>query len=133
MFEWKSDYSVKIEGIDAQHKVLFGLAGELYSAMAKGQGKAALASVLDRLVSYTVAHFANEESLMARYRYPRLAEHKAEHLALTKKVVQVREDLVQGRSVLTMDVLDFLQDWLTKHIRHSDMRYAEYINARAAA
>ena len=83
--------------------------------------------------SYTVAHFAEEEKLMAKYRYPRLAEHKIEHDALTKKVGKIREDLAQGRGVLTVDVMDFLQDWLTKHIRHSDMHYAEYINARAAA
>jgi hemerythrin-like metal-binding protein len=133
MFEWKNDYSVKIQSIDAQHKVLFGLASELNAAMAKGQGKTMLASVLDRLVSYTVAHFANEEALMAKYRYPRLAEHKIEHDALTKKVGKIRADLVSDRGVLTIDVMDFLQDWLTKHIQHSDMHYAEYINARAAA
>jgi hemerythrin-like metal-binding protein len=133
MFEWKPDYSIKIQSIDAQHKVLFGLASELNAAMAKGQGSAALTSVLDRLVSYTVAHFSSEEVLMAKYRYPRLAEHKAEHEALTKKVKQIREALSKGQAVLTIDVMDFLQNWLAKHIKHSDMQYAEYINARAAA
>jgi hemerythrin-like metal-binding protein len=133
MFEWKPEYSVKIDSIDAQHKILFGLASELRNAMAKGQGKAALESILDRLVAYTVAHFANEEVLMAKYKYPRLAEHKVEHEALTKKVKQLREELKTGQSVLTVDVMQFLQNWLSKHIQHSDMRYAEFINARAAA
>ena len=133
MFEWKNDYSVKIQSIDAQHKVLFGLAGELNAAMTKGQGQTVLTSVLDRLVSYTVAHFADEETLMAKHRFPGLAEHRIEHEKLKKQVGKIREDLIQGRGVLTIDVMDFLQDWLTKHIQHSDMRYAEFINARAAA
>ena len=133
MFEWKPDYSIKIPGIDAQHKVLFGLADELNTAMSKGQGSKTLSSVLDRLFKYTVTHFTEEEALMARYRYPRLTEHKAEHDALTKKVGRLCEDLRKGEMVLTIDVMAFLQDWLTKHIQHSDMRYAEHINARAAA
>jgi hemerythrin-like metal-binding protein len=101
--------------------------------MSKGHGSDALASILDRLMSYTVAHFSHEESLMERYRYPRLAEHKAEHEALTKKVRRLREELVKSKNVLTVDVMDFLQDWLSKHIRQSDMQYAEFVNNKMAA
>jgi len=133
MFEWKPDYSVKIDSIDAQHKMRFSLARELSAAMAKGQGKAMVAGVLDRLVNYTMTHFANEEALMERYRYPRLAAHKAEHEALTKRVHQLREDMRTARALLTVDVMNFLQDWLAKHIQHSDMAYALFINARVAA
>ena len=35
--------------------------------------------------------------------------HKAEHEALKKKVGRLREDLVQGRALLTVDIMDFLQ------------------------
>jgi hemerythrin-like metal-binding protein len=70
--------------------------------------------------------------MMARYRYPRLAEHKAEHDLLTKKVQRIHQDLVDGRAIPTIDVMKFLEDWLYKHIEHSDMQYTEYINARAA-
>jgi hemerythrin-like metal-binding protein len=133
MFEWKAEYSVKVQSIDAQHKVLFNIAKELNSAMAKGQGRTVLASVLDRLVSYTVAHFAHEEGLMYKYRYPFLDEHKAQHDALTDRVKQLREDLWQGRAVLTTDVMDFLQEWLTQHIKNSDLKLAEFTNHRVAA
>jgi hemerythrin-like metal-binding protein len=133
MFEWKNEYSVKIQSVDTQHKILFSLASELNAAMAKGEGSKRLSSVLDRLLNYTEAHFADEEKLMAKYRYPRLAVHKDEHDVLTKKVRKLREDMVRGDSLLTIDVMDFLQNWLTKHIQNSDMHYAEHINARAAA
>jgi hemerythrin-like metal-binding protein len=133
MFEWKPEYSVKINTIDGQHQTLFGLARELSSAMDKGKGNTVMASVLDRLVSYTISHFKAEEDLMARYKYPRLAEHKAEHEALTKKVRALLAEMKAGRALLTIDVMDFLQDWLAKHIQRSDMHYAEFINRRAAA
>jgi hemerythrin-like metal-binding protein len=113
--------------------VLFGLAAELSQAMGKGQGKAALGKVLDRLITYTVAHFAEEERLMERYRYPRLVAHKAEHEALTKKVRQLSGEMEKGAAILTVDVMDFLESWLTKHIQHSDMQYAIFINRKAAA
>ncbi len=61
MFEWKQEYSVGIQSIDAQHQQLFAIAHELYKAMTAGQGKSALSRILDRLVQYTAMHFAHED------------------------------------------------------------------------
>ena len=92
MFEWKSDYSVGIGSIDAQHQKLFAIARELYAAMSAGQGKASLSRVLDRLVQYTAVHFAHEERLMRVNDYPGFQQHKAQHDALTKQVLSFQAD-----------------------------------------
>jgi hemerythrin len=122
MFEWKDEYSVQIRGIDAQHRNLFATAAELYAAMSAGQGKTACAKILDRLVQYTSVHFAHEERLMRQYNYPELAAHKAEHDALTKQVLQFQADFQGGRATLTVQLLQFLKDWLEKHIKGTDKR-----------
>ena len=89
MFEWQPQYSVQIPEIDAQHKRLFVLAGELHTALAQGKGKAVLEQSLARLVDYTKTHFATEEQLMRRYNYPEGPLHKAQHDQLTAQVLDL--------------------------------------------
>jgi len=133
MFEWKPQYSVRIGSIDGQHQNLFRMAEDLYTAMSAGQGKPALSKILDRLVQYTTVHFAHEERLMSLHGYPDLAAHVAEHRALTRQVLAFQAKFEDGQSVLTVQVLLFLKDWLQKHIAASDQRYAPYLIERAVA
>jgi hemerythrin len=133
MFEWSDTYSVGIVSIDGQHQNLFAIARELHAAMTAGEGKASLARILDRLVQYTVVHFANEERLMRLHDYPDAAAHKAQHDALTKQVVKFQEDFNSGRVALTVQLLQFLKDWLQTHIHGSDLKYAPYMQQRAVA
>src|SRR5579883_172590 len=127
MFEWNNTFSVGIGTIDAQHQNLFAIARELHSAMSSGQGKAALAKILDRLVQYTAAHFAHEERLMRLSDYPGLETHHAEHEALTQKVLELQREFAAGRTSISVQVLQFLRTWLQQHIQHSDMEYAPYL------
>ena len=133
MFEWSNDYSVGIQSVDAQHQNLFAMARELHVAMTAGQGKAALAKILERLVQYTAAHFAHEERLMRLADYPGLASHTAEHQALTKKVLEFQADFQAGRTSITVQLLQFLRTWLQHHIQHSDLAYAPYLKERKVA
>jgi len=133
MFEWSNNYSVAIGSVDAQHQNLFAIARELHGAMAAGEGKAALGRVLDRLVRYTAAHFAHEERLMRLHDYPDLAAHKAEHDALTRRVVQFQQDFHSGRVAMSVELLHFLKAWLEKHIQGTDMKYAPHLKERAVA
>ena len=133
MFDWKSEYAVNIGSIDAQHQMLFAVGRELYAAMSAGKGKSVLAKILDRLVQYTAMHFAHEERLMQLHKYPDFAAHKAEHDALAKQVVAFQAEFNSGRATMAVQVLQFLKDWLEKHIKGSDMRYAPHMKERAVA
>ena len=129
MFEWKDDYSVNVLSVDAQHQNLFRMAGELHAAMAAGQGKSVLAKTLDRLVQYTAMHFAHEERLMRTHKYPDLAAHQAEHEALTSQVLKFQTDFQNGRATMTIQLLQFLKNWLEKHIVGSDKKYAPFVGS----
>ena len=133
MFEWKPQYSVNIPSIDGQHQNLFRIAQELHSAMAAGQGKAALSRILDRLVQYTKVHFAHEERLMSLHHYPEAAQHAAQHHALTEQVLAFQADFDSGKALMTIQVLDFLKEWLKHHIAESDQKYAPFLKERAVA
>ena len=133
MFEWKTEYAVNIGSIDAQHQNLFAIGRELYAAMSAGHGKAALGKILDRLVQYTSMHFAHEERLMQTHRYPGFAQHKAEHDALVKQVLAFQSEFNNGRSTMAVPVLQFVKDWLEKHIKGSDQAYAPWLRAQKVA
>jgi hemerythrin len=133
MFEWKSEYITGIGSIDAQHQSLFAIGRELYTAMSEGQGKAVLGRILDRLIQYTAVHFAHEERLLKLNDYPEFAAHKAQHDALVKQVVTFQEEFRAGRATMAVPVLQFLKDWLEKHIQKTDMAYTECLKAHKAA
>ncbi len=133
MFEWKDAYSVRIDQIDGQHKKLFRLAAQLHQATAAGNSKAVLAELFHDLIEYTKVHFAHEEQLMMRAGYPDLIPHQAEHAALLKKVHDFHKQYEGGTAPLSIDLLNFLQDWLEKHILHTDQAYAPYLKAKSVA
>ena len=131
MFEWRTEYSVQIAEIDAQHKRLFELAAELHLARSQGKAKAVLGQALSRLVEYTKSHFANEEEFMRRFGYPGIATHKVEHEQLTAQVIEFQERFERHEACLTYDLMVFLKSWLERHIKGSDQKYA--LHARRVA
>jgi len=133
MFDWSASYSVGVGSVDSQHQNLFAMGRELHAAMVAGQGKAALGRILARLVQYTTVHFAHEERLMRLYDYPGFAAHRAQHEALTKQVVKFQEDFDAGRAAMTVQLLQFIRNWLQHHIQESDQRLAPYLKDRAVA
>jgi hemerythrin-like metal-binding protein len=128
-FQWNDRYSVKVYAMDVQHKRLFEIIRELYTAMRSGHGKDAAGDVLHRLIDYTVKHFAAEEKLMEEHKYPSLAPHRAEHRALTDKVLAFKDDFDKGNSTITPDLMTFLQNWLTTHIQTTDQKYSDFFNS----
>lgn len=127
--EWTQKHSVAVPDMDQQHRRLFELANVLHEAMRAGRGTAALSACLDDLYNYTSGHFAAEEDFMKRVHYPLLGEHILEHRQLQQKVEQLRRKLAAGEPVLTMDVMDFVRDWLDKHIMETDARYGRFMRA----
>lgn len=133
MFEWKPEYAVNIGSIDAQHQTLFGIGRELYAAMSAGQGTSVLGRILDRLIQYTKVHFAHEERLMRLHGYPDFAAHKAKHDALVQQVVAFQTDFKAGRVAMAVQILQFLKDWLEKHIQGTDFAYIPWMKAKRVA
>lgn len=132
MFEWKAEYSLGHGAIDGQHQRLFALANDLHSAMTQGQGKGALSETLEKLVAYTKTHFASEESLMLAHHYPDYAAHKSAHDALTARVLDFQREFETGRVGMTVELLQFLRDWLRTHICETDHKVAAFLKSKAA-
>lgn len=130
LFPWSDAFSVKIGIIDAQHKNLVSIINELHQAMVAGHGKDQLAKILSSLIKYTQVHFKTEENIMESHRYPEYSRHKSEHERLTKTVLDFQVKFQKNEVGLTIEVMDFLKNWLSKHILESDKGYSPFLNAQ---
>ncbi len=130
LFTWSEKYSVKVAEIDEQHKKLIGLVNRLNDAMRQGQGKQALSGVLKELVQYAANHFATEERIMLANGYPDYQEHKTKHDKITKTVLDVQAQYEQGQTNITFELMDYLANWVDKHILGTDMRYSSFLVAK---
>ena len=130
IIQWNDKYSVNIAEVDEQHKKLIGLLNRLADAMCVGKGRDMVGGVLAEVLDYTVYHFSTEERLFQQYDYPGYQEHKRQHDDLTAKAKTFKEDFEGGKWMITIDVLNFLSNWLNDHILREDKKYAPYLKSK---
>lgn len=129
ILEWDtSQYSVGVKAIDGQHSVLFGLINELHGAMMSGKGQTMTGPLLRKLADYTQVHFTAEEKMMMAARYPGLTDHQAKHRDLIEQVQVFVARFERGEIALSLDLMNFLSDWLTNHIQKVDREYGPWLN-----
>jgi len=126
---WDQSYSVKVKRCDQEHQKLFQLMNALHDAMRVGKGRTLIQQILGELNDYTKIHFRAEEGLMELAKYPALAGHRIEHQKFVTRVAQFQKDLDAGTGGNSVAVLEFLKDWLVKHIQKIDQSYSAHLNA----
>ncbi|CAG1000592.1 Bacteriohemerythrin [Methylophilaceae bacterium] len=133
LFEWKSEFSVSVTKFDDHHKKLINLINELHEAMLKGKQHSVIGKILNALADYTKYHFAEEEKLMVAYKYPGLVEHRAQHDAFVEKVADCIKKYEEGKLAISLEVMNFLRDWLKGHILSTDKKYTAFFAANKVA
>ena len=86
--------------------------------------------IVDEMKKYAASHFATEEKHMKAHAYPDFVTHKAEHDKFVTKVLQVEKDCKSGKCAMSMDILNFLSNWLVDHIKGTDKKYGPFLNER---
>jgi len=123
LIEWNPTYSIGMKEIDDQHKVLVDIINQLWDEVVNGEkGVRVLASIAE-LEQYTVTHFQAEENFMRSNAYSDFNAHKQRHDAFVARIRQERLAVESGKSV-SLDLINFLKDWLLKHILVEDRAYA---------
>jgi hemerythrin len=125
--EWDASFATGIEKFDSEHRVLFKMVNDLHDAMQQKRSKEAVGQILHGLADYTVNHFAGEESAFDRTNYPDTALHKQHHKKLVDQVVDLIGKFSSGETVLSQDIITFLQDWLINHIKGVDKKYSQHL------
>ncbi len=96
--------------------------------MKSGKGNIIMGKALQELVDYTKYHFTAGEKLMERAKYNGLALHKMQHAKFVKKVDELNKKHKNGEKIISMEVMNFLKEWLINHILGSDHKYSSAMN-----
>jgi len=128
--QWKDSMAVEIDEIDTQHMQLVQLINDLYSALSLGKGKQQLNEIFDELFDYAKTHFFSEEKLMFVHGYNGYEEHKKEHERFVDEIKKYKGKFESGDSKTSIEVAQFLKDWLINHIMKTDQQYAPYLQER---
>lgn len=122
--QWTTDLSVRNSRIDTEHQRWIELFNNFYSGIAEGKPKERLEELILGMLDYTRYHFNSEEALMQSINYPDIQKHKEEHAAFISKIEEFHQKFVNGKMLLSLEVTNFLKNWLVNHIKGSDMQYA---------
>ncbi|MBP7654369.1 bacteriohemerythrin, partial [Candidatus Dependentiae bacterium] len=128
--QWNSGLSVNIKEIDAQHKRLVDMVNKLHGSMKSGAAVNVLKDILNDLIQYTATHFATEEKFMNQYQYPEFKGHKEIHDKLVEQALEVKKSFDSGKGVVTIDLMNFLKDWLVNHIMKTDKKLGAFLNKK---
>ena len=126
---WEDRYATGIEMIDEQHKMLVVLTNELYEACLTGSEakEAMFKKAMGRMVDYVRKHFAEEQLLLERIKYPMFLEHKQEHETLVKNILEAAKEHDEGKIFTANNFVRTLRDWVFGHIGVTDRLYANYV------
>lgn len=131
LIEWTPEFSVSVDSLDTDHKVLISLVNQLNDAITGGEPRSTVQRVLDALLDYTNYHFGREETLMRACAYPDFDAHARTHATLRAQVADIRDRYARNpESIHAREVLAFLKTWLTTHIVGRDHLYAPFMAGR---
>jgi hemerythrin-like metal-binding protein len=131
LLRWKDEYLTQVEEIDTQHQRLIDLINGIYDLMRSGRGDEAIAEAMGEVVDFTRFHFSTEEKFMESTEYAGREGHVGEHERLLDQVVDLRRSVQDGRTVVSMNEMYFLKDWLLSHFQGPDRGLAHHLLTRA--
>ena len=127
---WNESLSVGVGKFDDEHKNLVNFINKLNNALTVGSTKKTIEEILTGLIKYTAIHFKHEEDYMVLYDYPDYEDHRKEHRELTSQVADFFERYQSGKTTFSLELMNFLRDWLTGHIQKVDRAYRDYFNGK---
>lgn len=124
--KWSDEYSIDNPHIDAQHRKLFEMAGNVEAIADRSVTKGEIKDLLTEFFHYMKEHFSDEEKYMEEINYPELEPHRRIH----KEIIQSMVHLISTIKT-TNDLKERLylisKKWLLEHILFEDMKITEFL------
>ncbi|MBP8639597.1 MAG: hemerythrin family protein [Oscillospiraceae bacterium] len=132
-FVWTKDLETGNIQIDNEHKQLVKAADELVMACSLGKGRQEIGKSIEFLSNYTKTHFAHEEELQVKYKYPEYAVHKSWHQDFIKDIENVATKLqAEGANIAVVAMVNMKVTQLITHIKTFDLKLAQFIQSSAS-
>lgn len=126
-FKWKDSFSIGIDEIDQQHRLLLEYLNDCHQQVSVGKRSEIDPSLIDGLKAYAATHFQFEESLMRSIGYPKLGHQEQQHKYFESQIAEFENAVTGGAGGTAESVLAFLRDWFLKHILEQDKGFISYV------
>jgi hemerythrin len=120
---------VGVVEIDAQHRELVNRINALMSVEHDVDSGEETQKTLNMLEEYIVKHFADEEELQRKNKYPEYESHKKMHQLFIGEFEKLKKEFeANGHSLkFIMDLNNSLINWLVKHIKSADVELGKFL------
>lgn len=124
-YKFTDNCLIGVEQIDEEHRELFRLVGEVHDLLKDtwtDDKYFDICDLIERLKEYAAEHFRHEEEYMEKIGHPELELQRQQHAQFCAKVneVDVRAAEIDQQALIS-DLLNYLVEWLYKHIIGSDL------------
>lgn len=126
--KWDQSLSVGVKEIDNQHKLFIETLNKLNTAIYQSKPKNILNDIFESLYNYATIHFDAEEKYFKKFKYEGSKEHVEEHHSFSRKLEEYRNRPRKDHVALSLDLIDYLENWLVSHLNEMDKRYTKCFN-----
>jgi len=130
MFTWTKSIETGIENIDTDHMMMFDLIGKIKDEIASDAASETIRNIknnVSALREYTDRHFTAEERFMNTFAYDDIDLHRRAHTLFKEKIAEIDGGLLKN-DPRGWNLVGFLYDWLTGHIRDVDQAMVAKFN-----
>jgi hemerythrin len=119
--------------IDSQHLELVDRLNALMSMGHDAASKEETQKTMNLLEEYIVKHFADEEELQRKNKYPEYESHKKMHELYIGEFQKLKKEFADnGHSLkFTMDLNNSLINWIVKHIKSADVELGKFLKNKS--
>lgn len=132
MYQMKAEYYLGLEQIDEQHRKLFEMADKTRGLL-KDENIlykcADIRKIIAGIKKCSLEHFQAEESYMEENGYEDIERHKKLHEGFIGQLTRFDEHVsklsLKTQDDMLLELLDYLVEWLEKHILEEDSKYVK--------
>jgi hemerythrin len=93
--------------------------------MKNGKTNTILHQIVNDLEKYAILHFQKEDFFFRRFNYTETENHLAEHQFFIDKITTLKKNLKSENFMLSIDLMNFMKDWIEHHILVVDKLYSD--------
>lgn len=136
--KWDSRFSVGIDIIDAEHKLLLATINAIEVALRHPENMEPLLFFIDQLYTFSIEHFRREEAMQLKHLFLFREENAKGHAFLIHKLDAIRNDVraISEKAELSNEDMSLLhghisylaKDWLITHLLKEDSKMKGWLN-----
>jgi len=116
-------YNENISIVDEVHSKFIDIIDKAIVAKQHNNSVEKVKDVLKKMATYALSHFSTEEAYMIDY--PESQHHREEHHLFAIKTDSYLNRVINGDYQIAGEILEYLKQWLARHIQVTDKKYID--------